>query len=280
MLTVNTMIDTDAKMTHLAVHGVTAPSQTSQKVGGLVGATDENGYLTPMLAPLDGITDILADYTDARTDFESWLGAALDDAEKAASSLWADNETKTLQKEEDADKRASTETARVVAPSVRAESQEAQIVAAENERAAIGKFEDFVNRYNEVTRFLKENKNVSQRVASLATMFSNSTKEMGALSSIGIVADEGGTLRVNAERVKASLRMQPGGAGSMKGTVQLTERAEKNIRLASFNQKRLFPTVSATIGREENAAKSMYSSKASAANDDFRSRGVFFNLYH
>ncbi len=286
MLTVNAMNDIDTKMMNLAVHGVAAPSQISREVGGLAGATDEGGTLTPMLAPLEGISDLLAEYADARTNFEAGLGAALDDAEEASSTLRAPDTEETHREESAVNEKAAqrndeiSEAATNAAPSAPPANLEAQVVAAENERAAIGRFEAFVNRYNEVTRFLKENQDVSERVASLATMFSNSSKEMGSLSAIGIVADESGTLRVNAEQVKASLRAQSSGAESAKETERLTERAEKNIRLASFNQKRLFPSVSSVIGHRDNAEKSMYSARASAARDDFGSRGVIFNLYH
>ena len=279
MLTVNTMIDIDANMTHLAVHGVNAPSQNSQPVGGLAGATGEDGVLTPMLAPLDGITDLLADYTDAKTGFETELGAAIGDAQEASASLRAPEEETT--KDEAVVKEAKEEP--VPQPTEAAApkpSMEMQVVAAENERAAIGRMEAFVNRYNEVTRILEKNRGVSDRVASLAAMFSTSSKAMGALSAMGIVADEGGTLRVNAEQVKSSLKAQSGGTESARETARFAARAEKNLRLASFNQKRLFPSVSSVIGREENAAKSMYSAKASAAKDDFGSRGAIFNLYY
>ena len=280
MLTVNTMIDIDANMTHLAVHGVTSPSQNSQEVRGLAGAAGEGGVLTPMLAPLDGITDLLADYTDAKTGFETELGAAIDDAKAASASLRAPE--KELPKDEVAVKETTEEPVPppVESAAVSKPSMEMQVVAAENERAAIGRMEAFVNRYNEVTRILEKNRGVSDRAASLAAMFSTSSKAMGSLAAMGIVADEGGTFRVNAEQAKSSLKAQSGGVESARETARFAARAEKNLRLASFNQKRLFPSVSSVIGREENTAKSMYSARASAAQDDFGSRGAIFNLYY
>ena len=57
MLSVSAMTDADNKMTSLALHGVTAPSQVSKPVGGLVGASNEGGSLTPMLKPVTAAED-------------------------------------------------------------------------------------------------------------------------------------------------------------------------------------------------------------------------------
>ena len=261
MSSVSMMTDTDNKMMSLAVvHGITAPSQTSHAVGGLAGASETSGALTPMLKPISGLSDFLADYIDSKNRFEAELRTTLQEARKAAASMETMEYTQTEHKERTA------------------EAAEAISEPKMNEDS-VGTVETVADRYNNLTEFLKENKDVSERASSITSALKDASRSVGAFSAIGITADANGKLHVNATRLAASLKDRPESVEYVLGKGGLAGRAKKSIKLAAFNQDKLFPSVSSAMGREDNPTKSMYSPKAIAAQNDFKDRGSMLNLY-
>ena len=259
MLSVSAMTDTDTQMTSLAIHGVTAPSQVSRPVGGLAGASDESGTLTPMLKPATGLSEFLSEYIEEKNRFEARLRTTLQEAREAASSM--EVMKYSASREEAAEKETQTP------PQPQAED------------GSVGTIANFADRYNALTNFMGKNQNVSKHVASLTSLLSDASRSVGTFSSIGITADVNGKLHVNTARLEASLKNRPESVEYALGKDGLAGRAEKGIKLAAFNQKRLFPSVSSAMGREDNSAKSMYSPKAVAAHNDFSDRGAMLNLY-
>lgn len=261
MSSVSMMADTDNKMMSLAVvHGVTAPSQTSHAIGGLAGANSEGGSLTPMLKPISGLSDFLADYIDSKNRFEAELRTTLQEARQAAASM----ETMEYAQAERKERAAEAADA----------SSEPKA-----DKGSVGTVEKFADRYNNLTEFLKENEDVSQRASSISSALKDASRSVGAFSAIGITADANGKLHVNASRLAASLKDRPESVEYVLGKGGLASRAKKSIKLATFNQDRLFPSVSSAMGREDNPAKAMYSPKATAAQNDFSDRGSMLNLY-
>ena len=264
MLTVNAMTDTDNKMTSLALHGVTAPSQTSRAVGGLAGANDDSGSLTPMLKPVNGLSDFLTEYIDSKNRFETELRTMLREAKEAATSMEAKQRAEMQhQAQEEKAAQAASEP-----------KQETQSL-----RESVGTVENFADRYNELTEFLKENKDVSGHTASLSSVLNDASRSVGTFSAIGVTADSNGRLHVNAARLEASLKSRPESVEYALGKDGLAGRAKKGIKLAEHNKDRLFPSVSSALGRAEDTAKEMYSPKAAAAQNDFKSRGSMLNMY-
>ncbi len=259
MLSVSSMTDTDSKMTSLAVHGITAPSQVAHPVSGLAGAADASGSLTPLLKPVTGLSEFLSDYIDSRNRFEAELRTALQEARKAAASMESIDYTKAEETE------PASETA-----------QAAETTENDN---SVGTVENFTDRYNELSQFLSKNQDVSEHTASIASAVKDTSRSVGAFSAIGITSDANGRLHVNATRLAASLKTRPESVEYALGKDGLAGRAEKSIKLAAFNQDRLFPSVSSAMGIKNNPAKSMYSPKAVAAQNDFSDRGAMLNLY-
>lgn len=259
MLSVSAMTDTDTKMTALAVHGVTAPSQVSRPVGGLAGASDESGTLTPLLKPVTGLSDFLSEYIEEKNRFEAKLRTTLQEAREAASSM--EVMKYSASREESAGKEMQ--------PPSQPQAEE----------GSVGTIANFADRFNALTNFMGENQNVSKHAASITSLLSDASRSVGTFSSIGITADANGKLHVNTARLEASLKNRPESVEYALGKDGLAGRAEKGIKLAAFNQKRLFPSVSSAMGREDNPAKSMYSPKAVAARNDFNDRGAMLNLY-
>ena len=258
MPSVRAMTDTDNKMMSLALHGVTAPSQVSKPVGGLVGASEESGSLTPMLKP------ILSDYIDSKNQFESKLRSALKEARQAATSMEAMQTAETHRKERATElKEAATEAIRSTL----------------SKDDSVDKVENFAERYNNLAQFLEDNQNVSERTASLASKMNDVSRSIKKESALGVTADANGTIHVNAEKLKVNLKNRPNTLDYLIGKDGLAGRAKKSINLAAFNQNRLFPSVSSAMGREDNPEKSMYSPKAVAAEDAFKDRGSMLNLY-
>ena len=261
MSSVSMMTDTDNKMMSLAVvHGITAPSQTSHAVGGLAGASEASGALTPMLKPISGLSDFLADYIDSKNRFEEELRTTLQEARKAAASM------ETMEYAQAERKERTTEATEAVSEP-------------KTDEDSVGTVETFANRYNTLTEFLKENKDVSERASSITSALKDASRSVGAFSAIGITADANGKLHVNATRLAASLKDRPESVEYVLGKGGLAGRAKKSIKLAAFNQDKLFPSVSSAMGREDNPTKSMYSPKAVAAQNDFQDRGSMLNLY-
>ena len=261
MSSVSMMTDTDNKMMSLAVvHGITAPSQTSHAVGGLAGAAGESGSLTPMLKPVSGLSDFLADYIDSKKRFEEELRMTLQEARKAAASMETMEYAQAERKE-----RASEATEAASEP--------------KTDKDSVDTVETFADRYNNLTEFLKENEDVSERASSITSALKDASRSVGAFAAIGITSDANGKLHVNASRLAASLKDRPESVEYVLGKGGLAGRAKKSIKLAAFNQDKLFPSVSSAMGREDNPAKSMYSQKAVAAQNDFKSRGSMLNLY-
>ncbi len=261
MSSVSMMTDTDNRMMSLAVvHGVKAPSQTSHAIGGLTGANGENGSLTPLLKPVSGLSDFLAEYIDSKNRFEEELRTTLQEARKAAASM----ETMEYAKAERQEHAAEAAGSALEPPT---------------DKDSVNTVEAFADRYNNLTEFLKENKDVSERASSISSALKDASRSVGAFSSIGITSDANGKLHVNASRLAASLKDRPESVEYVLGKGGLASRAKKSIKLADFNQDRLFPSVSSAMGREDNPAKSMYSPKAVAAQNDFKDRGSMLNLY-
>lgn len=263
MMTVNAMTDTDNKMTSLALHGVTAPSQTSRAVGGLAGANEESGSLTPMLKPVSGLSDFLAEYIDSKNKFENELRTVLREAREAASSMEAEKRVENQHKSE------TKETARATSEP-KAETQSVL--------ESVDTVENFAGRYNNLTQFLQENQEVSERTASLSSALNDASRSVGTFSAIGVTADANGKLHVNAARLAESLKNRPESVEYALGRDGLAGRAQKGIDLAEHNKDRLFPSISSAMGREDNPAKSMYSPKAVAARNDFTSKGSMLNM--
>ncbi len=262
MSSVSMMADTDNKMMSLAVvHGITAPSQTGHAVGGLAGANDASGSLTPMLKPVSGLSDFLADYIDSKNRFEEELRTTLQEARKAAVSM------------------ETMEYARAERKERAAETKEEAAAGLRINKDSVGTVEKFAERYNSLTEFLKGKKDLSEHAASVSSALKDASRSVGAYSAIGITADANGKLHVNASRLAASLKDRPESVEYVLGKGGLASRAKKSIKLATFNQDKLFPSVSSAIGREDNPAKSMYSPKATAAQNDFSDRGSMLNMY-
>ena len=262
MSSVSMMTDTDNKMMSLAVvHGVKAPSQTSHAIKGLAGANGESGSLTPMLKPISGLSDFLTEYIDSKNRFEAELRTTLQEARKAAASMETMEYAQTERKEH-----------------VAAEASEIASKQ-ETDKDSVDTVETFADRYNNLTEFLKENNNVSERASSITSALKDASRSVGAFAAIGITADENGKLHVNASRLAASLKDRPESVEYVLGKGGLAGRAKKSIKLATFNQDKLFPSVSSAMGREDNPAKSMYSPKAVTAQNDFNDRGSMLNLY-
>lgn len=262
MSSVSMMTDTDTKMMSLAVvQGVKAPSQTSRAIGGLAGSNSENGSLTPLLKPISGLSDFLAEYIDSKNRFEEELRTTLQEARKAAASM------ETMEYAQAERKGHAAEAA---------EPTPTQTIGA---NASVGTVETFADRYNNLTQFLEENKTASRHAASISSALNDASQSVGAFSTIGITSDANGKLHVNASRLAASLKTRPESVEYVLGTGGLAGRAKKSINLAAFNQNKLFPSVFSAMGREDNPAKSMYSPKAIAAHNDFSDRGSMLNLY-
>ena len=265
MLTINAMTTTDNKMTSLALHGITAPSQVSHQVGGLAGANEDNGTLTPLLKPVSGLSEFLADYIESKNKFEAELRTTLQEARKAASSMEAMEYAQTQRKERAAEQARAAAEPKTAAPSPDEDS--------------VGKVATFADRYNDLKEFLQENKDVSGHAASISSVVNDASDSMKTFSSIGITSDANGKLHVNASRLAASLKNRPESVEYALGKDGLAGRAQKSIKLAAFNQDKLFPSVSSAMGIEDNPSKAMYSPKATAAKNDFTSKGSMLNMF-
>lgn len=293
MPTVNAATSANMGMNAVSARsGLVAPGQATRKVGGLVGAANEGGTLQPMIKPAKGFTDLLAEYTDAKKSFETGMDTALGGAKNAAASLKSmdfakerQEKTEPAAKKEEpapAPKPLAQQTSpgeKTAAPLAKKREEAQEKADKEEERKALKAVEEFVDRYNQAAKFFAQHQDVSEHVASLASVFDDASRSVSTLSAIGVTSDEEGTLRVDTERLEESLRERPESVEYALGADGLAGRAEKSIDLASFNRDKLFPSISSIIEANRDAAKSMYSGQAARAQDDYASRGSMLNMY-
>ncbi len=293
MPTVNAAANAKMGMRSVSANsGLVAPSQAARKVGGLVGAVSNSGTQQASLKPVKGFTDLLAEYTDAKKNFETDMDMALGGAKDATASLKSMEFVRERQEAPEAPepKRETAPEAKkpvtqialqeeTAAPLSKKREEAQEKADKEEERKALKAVEEFVDRYNKAAKFFAKHQEVSEHVASLASAFDDTSRSMSTLSAIGVTSDEQGTLRVDAERLEESLRTRPETVEYALGADGLAGRAEKNIDLASFNKDRLFPSVLSVTGDNQDETKTMYSGKAAHAQDDYSSRGSMLNMY-
>ncbi len=147
-------------------------------------------------------------------------------------------------------------------------------------KETVRQVEDFVNSYNKAAQYLENHQDVSEHVASLSSVFDDTSRSMQVLSDIGVTTDEKGALRVDAKRLGMSLMEHPENVKSALGTDGLAGRAARNIGLADFNRERLYPSVASVVSGEYDSSKFMYSKGAVTAANGFKNKGSIFNLYY
>ena len=115
-------------------------------------------YVTAVASNRNSLSSVLSDYDAAKKQFTKEYDAAMGDLGKAANALKNTNFR--------------------VAPEGTSDED-----AEKNTQAAVGAVQDFARAYNETISFLKDNKDVSKRVAALGNSFNDASYFAKSLST-------------------------------------------------------------------------------------------------
>ncbi len=154
-------------------------------------------------------------------------------------------------------------------------------VQAKNENEEIvGAAQAFAIAHNAAVTFLRDNRDLSGRVSSLAGSFSDMRGQERAMGAAGITATADGALSVDAGRLSKALEEKPDAVRQALGEYGLAGRAERNVSLAERQEGQLFPAVSSMMGLAAgDTSRAMYSGRAVAAQMNYNNVGTLLNLY-
>ena len=107
--------------------------------------------------------------------------------------------------------------------------------------------------------FLKDNKDVSNRVSALSNSFNDAGYFAGSLSKVGVTVKSTGELSVDTERLTKALKDDPKSVENILGKDGFAGRTEKKVENAQRQSDKMFPSVSSMMGSSVSDAKRMYS---------------------
>ena len=149
----------------------------------------------------------------------------------------------------------------------------------ENTKAAVGAVQDFAKKYNETVSFLKDNKDVSNRVSALSNSFNDAGYFASSLSKVGVTVKSTGELSVDTERLTKALKDDPKSVENILGKDGFAGRTEKKAENAQRQSDKMFPSVSSMMGSSVSDAKRMYSANTVNRSMGYESVGSLLNMY-
>ena len=133
--------------------------------------------------------------------------------------------------------------------------------------------------YNEAVSFLKDNKDVSNRVSALSNSFNDAGYFAGSLSKVGVTVKSTGELSVDTERLTKALKDDPKSVENILGKDGFAGRTEKKVENAQRQSDKMFPSVSSMMGSSVSDAKRMYSANTVNRSMGYESVGSLLNMY-
>ena len=211
-------------------------------------------YATAVASNRNSLSSVLSDYDAAKKQFTKEYDAAMGDLGKAANALKNTNFR--------------------VAPKGTSEED-----AEKNTQAAVGAVQDFAKAYNETISFLKDNKDVSKRVAALGNSFNDASYFAKSLSAAGVSVKSNGELSVDTERLTKALKENPSSVEAALGKGGFADRTAGKAENAQRQSDKMFPSVSSMLGSSVSDAKRMYSANTVGRSMSYENIGTFLNMY-
>jgi flagellar capping protein FliD len=149
----------------------------------------------------------------------------------------------------------------------------------ENTKAAVGAVQDFAKKYNEAVSFLRDNKDVSNRVSALSNSFNDAGYFAKSLSKIGVTVKSTGELSVDTDRLTKAMKDDPKSVENILGKDGFAGRTEKKVENAQRQSDKMFPSVSSMMGSSVSDAQRMYSANTVNRSMAYESLGSLLNMY-
>ena len=211
-------------------------------------------YATAVASNRNSLSSVLSDYDAAKKQFTKEYDAAMGDLGKAANALKNTNFR--------------------VAPEGTSDED-----AEKNTQAAVGAVQDFAKAYNETISFLKDNKDVSKRVAALGNSFNDASYFAKSLSTAGVSVKSNGELSVDTERLTKALKENPSSVEAVLGKGGFADRTAGKAENAQRQSDKMFPSVSSMLGSSVSEAKRMYSANTINRSMAYENVGTMLNMY-
>ena len=255
-----------------SLNGNTSNSSMQGLIGGL--STSKSGsawsniasaansglsYATAVASNRTSLSDLLSEYEETKKKFTTGYSSAMGDLGKAANTLKNTNFN--------------------VSEVGSLEGAAAEKKIEENTAAAVGAVQDFAKKYNETVSFLKDNKEVSNRVASLGKSFNDASYFAASLSKVGISVKTSGELSVDTDKLTKALKNTPNEAENILGKNGFANRTANKVQNAQNQSDKMFPSVSSMMGSSVADAKRMYSANTVNRSMGYESIGSLLNMY-
>lgn len=212
-------------------------------------------YASAVASNRTSLSSLLSEYDETKKKFTTEYDSAMGDLAKAAKTLKNTNFNVSEGGEADADK------------------------IEENTKAAVGAVQDFAKKYNETVSFLKDNKDVSNRVSALSNSFNDAGYFASSLSKVGVTVKSTGELSVDTDRLTKALKNDPKSVENILGKDGFAGRTEKKTENAQRQSDKMFPSVSSMMGSSVSDAKRMYSANTVNRSMGYESVGSLLNMY-
>ncbi|MBP5199071.1 MAG: flagellar filament capping protein FliD [Schwartzia sp.] len=232
------------------------PSSKTTSAWSNINSAAGNGltYATAVASNRTSLSSVLSEYDSTKKQFTQEYNSAMGGLSKAANAL------------KGADFRVAPEGA---------SDEDVE----KNTKAVVGAVQDFAKAYNETISFLKDNKDVSKRVAALGNSFNDAGYFAKSLSGAGITVKSSGELSVDTERLAKALKENPASVENVLGKGGFAERTAGKAENAQRQSDKMFPTVSSMLGSSVSEAKRMYSADTIGRSMSYENLGSLLNMY-
>ena len=256
--------------------GGLSSSGASSAWSSIMGAASSGlSYATAVASNRNSLSSVLSEYDSTKKQFTKEYESAMGDLGNAAKALRNTNFHVTVTD--------TAESTAAAAPATDAAQPSAKTAAEkkteENTKAAVGAVQNFVKAYNETVNFLKDNKDVSKRVAALGNSFNDASYFAKSLSTVGISVKSGGELSVDTERLTKALKEKPNAVDNVLGKGGFTDRTANKAENALRQSDKMFPSVSSMLGSSVSDAKRMYSANTINRSMAYENVGSMLNMY-
>lgn len=150
---------------------------------------------------------------------------------------------------------------------------------AKNTKAVVGAVQDFAKNYNETVSFLKDNKDVSNRVSALGNSFNDAGYFAKSLSKAGITVKSSGELSVDTEKLTKTLEEDAKSVEFILGKDGFAGRTANKVENAQRQSEKMFPSVSSMMGTSVADAQRMYSANTINRSSAYENVGTLLSMY-
>ena len=145
----------------------------------------------------------------------------------------------------------------------------------------ISAVKSFVRDFNSTISYLNENRNMSNKISTLASNFNGTEKLSAALREIGLSVTSSGKLSVNEEILQNAIEKNPEAVTMLLGDGGLAGQLDRVLNLANNQSENLFPTIEEYSGTDEfETWENLYSAQNLATADYAQPKaGKILNMF-